>query len=79
MNASIAIGNGNPSAWPMAWSRWLFAKRVKSGMFSASVAQKPTIAVSEGQNTDRNWPSFVPPGANADGVDSMEPKPPACT
>ena len=38
-----------PSACPVSWSRWLFAYRVKSGMFSDSVAQKPTIAVSHGR------------------------------
>ena len=37
--ASKPIGSGRPSDWPTTWSRWLLAKRVKSGMFSASVAQ----------------------------------------
>jgi hypothetical protein len=31
---------------PMIWLRCDRAKRLKSGMFSDSVAQKPTIAVS---------------------------------
>ena len=37
--ASRPIGSGRPSVWPTTWSRWVLAKRVKSGMFSASVAQ----------------------------------------
>eukprot|EP01031_Cornospumella_fuschlensis_P051887 gene51887-63445_t len=64
-------------AWPMSWSRCVLAKRVKSGMFSASVAQKPTIAVSDGQNTAENWPAFLPPSTNAEGWSRMGPKPPA--
>src|ERR1700678_3997173 len=39
---------GRPRAWPMAWSRWDFAYLVKSGMFRATVGQKPTIPVSDG-------------------------------
>ena len=53
------------------------AKRVKSGMFSASVAQKPTMAVSDGQNVGQNWPAFLPPSTNCDGASSSGPKPPA--
>ena len=46
-------------------------------MFSASVAQKPTIAVSPGQKVAQNSPAFLPPAANCDGADSIVPKPPA--
>ena len=38
----------------MICSRWLRPKRVKSGMLSDSVAQKPIIAVSDGTNTGKN-------------------------
>src|SRR5450830_193601 len=34
------IGRGRPTLWPSTWSRWVLAKRVKSGMFRARVAQK---------------------------------------
>jgi hypothetical protein len=44
-----AIGNGRPTAWPKVWSFCDRAKRVKSGMFSARVAQKPTSPVSAPQ------------------------------
>src|SRR5688572_17142215 len=71
------MGMGSPTAWPITWSRWLRAKRVKSGMLSASVAQNPTIAVSEGQNVAQNRPSLLPPGSNCEGEDIMVPKPPA--
>jgi len=43
------MGMGRPMAWPMTWSFCERAKRVKSGMFSASVAQKPTSPVSAAQ------------------------------
>ena len=48
--AKSVIVVGSATVWPMACSRWLRPKRVKSGMFSDSVAQKPIIAVSEGTN-----------------------------
>jgi hypothetical protein len=35
-------------AWPITCSRWLRAKRVKSGMFSETVAQNPTVPLSAG-------------------------------
>ncbi len=84
ITASIAnspIGTGRPTDWPTIWSRCDLAKRVKSGMFRASVAQKPTIAVSEGQKVAQNWPAFLPPSTNCDGALSRSPKPPAlsCT
>jgi len=42
-------------------------------MLRDSVAQKPTIAVSDGANTGQNSPSV----ANCDGASRMGPKPPA--
>src|SRR5436853_6734790 len=41
---------GSATVCPMACSRWLRPKRVKSGMLSDSVAQKANIAGSEGRN-----------------------------
>ena len=72
-----AIGTGRPIAWPSIWSFWLRAKRVKSGMLRASVAQRPIMAVSDGANTSQNWPSFLPPAAKCDGALMKSPKPPA--
>ena len=51
-NSDIVVGSA--TTWPMICSRWLRPKRVKSGMFSESVAQKPIIAVSDGTNTGQN-------------------------
>ena len=56
-NTNIVVGSA--TAWPMTCSRWLRPKRVKSGMLSDSVAQKPIIAVSDGKNTGRNSPSVL--------------------
>ena len=36
-NSDIVVGSA--TTWPMICSRWLRPKRVKSGMFSESVAQ----------------------------------------
>ena len=51
-NTDIVVGSA--TTWPIICSRWLRPKRVKSGMLSDSVAQKPIMAVSDGQNTGRN-------------------------
>src|SRR3982074_3258823 len=51
-NSDIVVGSA--TTWPMICSRWLRPKRVKSGMLSESVAQKPIIAVSDGTNTGQN-------------------------
>ena len=51
-NTNIVVGSA--TTWPMICSRWLRPKRVKSGMFSDSVAQKPIIAVSDGTKTGKN-------------------------
>jgi hypothetical protein len=37
--------SGRPRIWPTIWLFCELAKRLKSGMLSDSVAQKPTIAV----------------------------------
>ena len=54
-NTDIVVGSA--TTWPIICSRWLRPKRVKSGMFSESVAQKPIIAVSDGTKTGQNSPS----------------------
>ena len=54
-NSDIVVGSA--TTWPTTCSRWLRPKRVKSGMFSESVAQKPIIAVSDGTKTGQNSPS----------------------
>ena len=51
-NTDIVVGSA--TTWPMICSRWLRPKRVKSGMLSESVAQKPIIAVSDGTKTGQN-------------------------
>ncbi len=38
-----------PIACPLICAFWLFAYRVKSGMFNESVAQKPTMPVNAGK------------------------------
>ena len=49
---------GSPSTWPISWLRWLRLNRVKSGMFSESVAQNPIIAVRAGKKNVQNRPAF---------------------
>ena len=51
-NANIVVGSA--TTWPTTCSFWLRPKRVKSGMLSDSVAQKPIIAVSDGMKTGKN-------------------------
>ena len=47
-------------------------------MFSESVAQNPTVAVTTGKNARRNdSPSRAPPTANALGALNIGPNPPA--
>ena len=53
-NSDIVVGSA--TTCPSICSRWLRPKRVKSGMLSESVAQKPTIAVTLGANTFQNAP-----------------------
>ena len=54
--ANTVIVVGSATIWPTTCSRWLRPKRVKSGMFSDSVAQKPIIAVSDGMKIGQNSP-----------------------
>src|SRR5215831_10738728 len=68
-NTDIVVGSA--TTWPTICSRWLLPKRVKSGMLSDSVAQKPIIAVSEGTNTGQNSPNVW----NLPGCESSGPRP----
>jgi len=45
---------GSATTWPTACSFCERPNRVKSGMFSESVDQKPIIAVTLGTNTGQN-------------------------
>src|SRR5215213_945314 len=51
-NRNIVVGNA--TVWPITCSRWLRPNRVKSGILSDSVAQKPIIAVNDGTKTGKN-------------------------
>ena len=64
---------GRPSVWPSSCSRWLRPKRVKSGMFRLSVAQKPTMAVRLGTNTFQKSADV----AKVLGRSNIGPRPPA--
>src|SRR2546427_9472468 len=65
-NTNIVVGSA--TACPTICSRWLRPKRVKSGMLSDSVAQKPIIAVSDGTNTLKNDGKVVKrPGSASSG------------
>src|SRR2546425_1112919 len=57
--ANTLIVVGSATIWPIACARWLRPNRVKSGMFSDRVAQKPIIAVSDDPNTGKN-PRHLP-------------------
>src|ERR1043166_2169097 len=46
-------------------------------MLSDSVAQNPIIPVSAGKNAFQNCPALGCPGSNAEGCESIGPKPPA--
>src|SRR5207248_10934156 len=54
MAANTVMVVGSATTWPTACSRCERPKRVKSGMLSDSVGQKPIIAVSDGMNTGEN-------------------------
>ncbi|GAA4684628.1 hypothetical protein GCM10025794_23550 [Massilia kyonggiensis] len=41
-------------------------------MFSASVAQNPTIAVSDGQNVGQNWPVWESSNTGIDGFGLLQ-------
>src|SRR5205085_10372624 len=68
-NSDIVVGSA--TTWPIICSRWLLPKRVKSGMLSDSVAQKPIIAVSDGTNTGQNSLNV----RNLPGCESSGPRP----
>ena len=61
LNRQSNVSLDYPHTVASTWSRCDLEKRVKSGMLSASVAQKPTMAVSDGQKTSENCPAFLPP------------------
>src|SRR5436190_17380983 len=54
MKQNKVIVVGSPSACPHTCAFWLLAYRVKSGIFSDSVAQNPTIAVNCGTKVFQN-------------------------
>ena len=65
---------GRPSAWPIACSRWLRPKRVKSGMLSERVDQNAIMPISAGGKTliQKSVPQPRVPWSSTSG-----PKPPA--
>ena len=65
---------GSPRIWPHACARWLFPKRVKSGMFSESVDQNAIMPISAGgKRTNQK----LPPQPTLPGSLRIGPKPPA--
>src|SRR6516164_11744141 len=68
-NTDIVVGSA--TIWPIICSRWLRPKRVKSGMYSDSVAQNPIMAVSDGTKTGQNSESV----RNFAGRDRRGPSP----
>lgn len=56
MAANTNMVVGRATVWPITCSRWERPKRVKSGMFSDKVAQKPTMPVREGTKIFQNEP-----------------------
>lgn len=72
-NAKSVMVVGSPSACPQVCAFWLLPYRVKSGMFSDRVDQKPIMPISEGQNSFQK----SPPQPSFDGWSSRGPKPPA--
>src|SRR5690348_16133779 len=71
MNANKVMEDGSPSAWPLICACWLLAYRVKSGILSDSVAQNPTMPVSEGKKKSANCEGVV----NFDGCCKIGPNP----
>ena len=57
INANTVIVVGSATTWPTACSFCERPKRVKSGMLSERVDQKPIIAVTLGTNTGQNAPN----------------------
>src|SRR5829696_8845990 len=54
MKANNVIDGGRPILCPLICAFWLFAYRVKSGIFNDKVAQKPTTAVKPGKKNLKN-------------------------
>src|SRR6516164_5869009 len=73
MKEYSVIALGSPSACPTICARCDLAYRVKSGIFSATVAQNPTIPVSAGMKKRTNSAVLW----NLLGVRSTGPNPPA--
>ena len=67
----ISIVGGRPMDWPTICCFCPLAKRVKLGMLSESVAQKPTIPVSEGMKILKKEPKSL----NLLGWERRGPKP----
>src|SRR3954454_14618794 len=66
---------GSPMTWPQTCCRWPLPNRVKSDMFSDSVAQNAIMPISDGAKIfqkSASQPSF-------DGCDRIGPRPPALT
>nr|GLL24786.1 hypothetical protein Itr_chr04CG12640 [Ipomoea trifida] len=66
--------NGIGDHMPKYLFIWDLAYLVKSGMFSAKVAQEPMLAVREGKKSDQNCED-----ERVEGKESIGPKPPAFT
>ncbi len=73
MKEYSVIATGKPNACPTIWLSCDREYRVKSGIFSESVAQYPTIAVNEGKKNFRKSPVVW----NLLGAASIGPNPPA--
>ena len=63
--ANSTIVSGNPTTCPTICARCDLAKRLKSGMFSDNVAQKPTIAVRPAKKIAQNEASAGRVGGRA--------------
>ena len=66
---------GRPRTWPSTCSRWPCPNRVKSGMFSDSVAQNAIMPISDGAKIFQKSASQP----SCDGWSKIGPKPPALT
>src|ERR1700743_2526661 len=62
---------GKPMACPTTCAFWLLAYRVKSGILSDKVAQKPTIPVNDGKKKVQKSDEVL----NFEGCASIGPKP----
>src|SRR5450631_3989008 len=73
INVYRVIATGSPNAWPTICDSCDFAYRVKSGIFNDSVAQYPTMPVSERK---KKWKKLEFEW-NWLGASSIGPNPPA--